>query len=246
VDGGAAGTTCHNTTCLHYYKLLTHDKYFNYAGKKTHLIVDEGYLCVAVCIKVQTTPIRFMVHSYHTATIPIAVLSPGRTVLRHSSRFDAYTVYTDHVTGRGYAKFHGICSTADVEVPDIVWGVLLYAQASRPVITDYAARPINTLNASDDIAVGLNHITISAKCFLWKCLGHVNPRKLDNMHKSVEGIPIISMPSDIDKCTTCWIFKIRRSDCGSQGTRQDTTVTGQGILMEWGFICYHSKTKDRY
>jgi hypothetical protein len=114
VDGGAAGTTCHDATCLHDYKLLTRDKYFNDAGKKTHRSVGEGYLRVAVCIKGQTTPSHFMVHSYHAPTTPITVLSPGRTVLRHSSRFDAHTVYTNHLSGRGYAKFHSIGPITDV------------------------------------------------------------------------------------------------------------------------------------
>jgi hypothetical protein len=66
------------------------------------------------------------------------------------------------------------------------------------------------------------------------------------MHKSVKGIPKVSMPSNVDKCMTCWICKIRRSDHGYQDTRQDATVTGQGISMYWGFICHHSKTKGRY
>jgi hypothetical protein len=82
--------------------------------KKSHRSVGEGYLRVAVCIKGHTTPSQFMVHSYHTSTIPINVLSPGRTVLCHSSRFDAHTVYTNHVSGRGYATFHSIGPIMDV------------------------------------------------------------------------------------------------------------------------------------
>jgi hypothetical protein len=169
---------------------------------------------------------------------------PGRTVLCHSSHLDAHIVYTNNVTGRGYVKFYGICSTADVEVTGIVWGVLLYAQASQPVITAYVTRP-NTLNVSNN-TIGVNHTTATAEHILWdQRLGHVNPRKLADMHKSVKGIPKISMPSDVDKCMTCWICKIRRSDRGSQYTRQGATVTGQGISMDWGFICHHSKTKGR-
>jgi hypothetical protein len=234
VDGGAEGTTYHDATCLHDYKVLTRDKYFNDAGKKTHRSVGEGYMRVAVCIKGQTTPSHFMVHSYHTPTIPITVLSPGRTVLRHSSRFDAHTVYMNHVSGRGYAKFHGIGPITDVEVPGIVRGVLLYAQASRPAITAYIARPIHAIHVSpDDVADAVNHTPATAERVLWhQRLGHVNPRKLADLHKSVRGIPKITMPSDVEKCTTCWVCKIRRSDRGSQDTRQDATVTGQGISMD--------------
>jgi hypothetical protein len=95
--------------------------------------------------------------------------------------------------------------------------------------------------------VEVNHIAATAERVLWhQRLGHVNQRKLADMHKSVKGIPKISMPSDIDKRMTCWICKIRLSDRGSQDTRQDATVIGQGISVDWGFICHHSKTKGRY
>jgi hypothetical protein len=247
VDGGAAGTTFHDASCLHDYKVFTRDNFFNDAGKKTHRSVGEGYLRVAVCVKGQTVPSHFMIHSYHTPTIPITVLSPGRTVLRHYSHLDAHIVYTNHVTGRGYAKLHGISSNGDIEVPGIVRGVLLYAQATRPAIVAYVAQPVYSLDAPDDVLMDVHHISATAARVLWhQRLGHVNPRKLADMHKSARGIPKVSMPSDVDKCMTCWICKIRRSDRGSQDTRQDSTVTGQGISMDWGFICHHSKTKGRY
>jgi hypothetical protein len=201
VDGGAAGTTCSDATCLYDYKLLTRDTYFNNAGKKTHRSVGEGYLRVVVYIKGKTTPSHFMVHSYHTYTIPITVLSPGRTVLRHSSRFD---VYTNHVSGRGYAKFHSIGPITDEDVPGIIRGVLLYAQASRSAITAYVARPIHAIPVlPDDVPDAVNHIPAAAERVLWhQRLGHVNPWKLADLHKSVKGIPKITMPSDVDRCMT--------------------------------------------
>jgi hypothetical protein len=145
---------CHDATCIRDYKLLTWNKYFKDAGKKTHRSVGERYICVAVCIKGQTTPSHFMVQSYHMPMIPINVLSRGHIMLHHSSCFHVHTLYTNHVTGQGYAKFHGIYSTADVEVPEILWGVLLYSQDSRPAITAYMMCPINTLDVSDDMDGG--------------------------------------------------------------------------------------------
>jgi hypothetical protein len=202
VYGGAEGTTCHDVTFFHDYKLLTRDKYFNDAGNKTHRSVGEGYLRGAVCIKGQTTPSHFMVHSYHMPTIPITVLSPGRTMLRHSSRFDVHTVYMNHVSRRGYAKFHGIGPITDVEVPGIVRGVLMYAQAYRPAIiayVAYVARPINAIPVSpDDVADAVNYIPVAAERVLWhQRIGHVNPRKLADLHKYVKSIPKITMPSDV-------------------------------------------------
>jgi hypothetical protein len=95
----------------------------------------------------------------------------------------------------------------------------------------------------------VNHITAVDERVLWhQCPGHVNPRKLADLHKSVKGIPKTLMPIDVDKCMTCWICKSRRSDRGSQDTQQDATVTGQGISKDWGFVCHHSitKTNGRY
>jgi hypothetical protein len=94
---------------------------------------------------------------------------------------------------------------------------------------------------------GVNHITTAVERVLWhQCIDHVNPQKRADMHKSVKGIPKISMTSDVDKCMTFWIRKIRRSDRGSRDTRHDATVAGQGITMDWSFICHHSKTKGQY
>jgi hypothetical protein len=251
VDGGATGMTFNDATCLHEYTLLTRDKYFKDAGNKTHRSVEEGYLRVAVCVKGQTIPSH--TQPFHSPlvphpTIPITVLSPGRTALHHFSRFDAHTVYTNHASGRGYAKFHVIGSITYVEVPKIVQGVQRYAQASHPAIKAYVARPIYAIPVSPDhVPNAVNHIPADAECLLWhQLLGQVNPRKLADLHKYVKRIPKITMPSDVDKCMTCWVYKIRRYDCGSQDTRQDATLTGQGISMDWGFICHNSKTKGRY
>jgi hypothetical protein len=123
---------CLDKTCLHDYKVLSRDNFFNNVGKTTHRAIGEGYLCLAVCTKGDAQPSHFMVHSYHTPTIPITILSPGRTVLWHSTLFGTHTVYTNHVTGKGYAQFHVISGNKYTQIPGIIRGVLVYAQAVRP------------------------------------------------------------------------------------------------------------------
>jgi hypothetical protein len=71
-------------------------------------------------------------------------------------------------------------------------------------------------------------------------------RKLSELHKHVDGIPKIALPTDIEGYPSCWVCKIRRTNRGSADTRQDATVVGQGISMDWGFIFQRSKTKGRY
>jgi hypothetical protein len=127
-------------------------------------------------------------------------------------------VYTNQVTGPGYVKFHGIFSTADADVPGIVWGVLLCSQASKPAITAYDTRPINTLDVSDDMAVGVDHITTAAERVLWhQRLGHVNPRKLSDMHKSgIYHMHCIwqAMTSEMDLCVKSLMDKVSTTPTG--------------------------------
>jgi hypothetical protein len=42
------------------------------------------------------------------------------------------------------------------------------------------------------------------------------------------------------------VVQVRRTNNGSADTREDTSVGGQGISMDWGFIFQRSKTKGRY
>jgi hypothetical protein len=66
------------------------------------------------------------------------------------------------------------------------------------------------------------------------------------LHKHVDGIPYIYMPSDAEHCTTCWLCRIRRSDRGSHDTRQNTTLVGQVLFLDWRFNYHQSKTEGRY
>jgi hypothetical protein len=200
VDGGDAGSTCHDASWIHGYKPLTRDKYFNDAKNHTHKSVGEGYICLATYTKGVTK--HFMIHLYHTPSIKITVLSPGRTVLRHPKQFDAHTIYTSHVTGKGYTTFHGTDGTEDVKVPGIVRGVLLYAQALRPAIGNYIAQPMTPMEP-DEMGDKICHLSVHATRILWhQRMGHVHMHKLSDLHKHVGGIPQIAMPSDAEHCTT--------------------------------------------
>jgi hypothetical protein len=77
-------------------------------------------MCLAVCSMGGATPSHVMVHSYHTLSIPITVLSLGRTILRHPKRFDVHTVYNNHVMVKGYSLFRGIGGKNDIQIPGII------------------------------------------------------------------------------------------------------------------------------
>jgi hypothetical protein len=93
----------------------------------------------------------------------------------------------------------------------------------------------------------LNHISAGAEQILWhQRLGHINFRKLSELHKYVDDVPKIAMPSDIDNCMTYWSCKIKRAARGSADTQQDATLIGEGISVDWRFACQRYKTKGRY
>jgi hypothetical protein len=160
VDGVAAGSTCHDASFLHGYKLLARDKYFSDAGKHTHKSIGEGYICLATTVQGATK--HFIIHSYHTPIIKITILSPGRTVLHHRKEFDSHTIYTKHVTGKGYTTFHGTNGTSDVRIPGIIRGVLVYVQALLPALTNYVTRPLKPCE-SDDMDDKICHLSAHAK-----------------------------------------------------------------------------------
>jgi hypothetical protein len=70
--------------------------------------------------------------------------------------------------------------------------------------------------------------------------------KLSELHKHVEGIKNIALPTYIDGCPSCWVCDIHRTNGGSGDTHKDKNALGQGTSMDCGFIVQRSKTKGRY
>jgi hypothetical protein len=205
-----------------------------------------GYLCIAVCTKGESQSSHFMLHSYHTPLIPITVLSPGITVHGNPMRFYAHTVHTKHVTGKGYAQFHGIGRNKDTQIPGITRAILLYTQDIRPESTMHVDGPIVHLQEKNDV-MDLYHISAGAKRIIWhQRLGRINFCKLSELHKHVDGVPRTAMPSDVDNCMTFWACKIKRVARGSADTRKDAILIKEGISVDWGLIFQGSKTKGRY
>jgi hypothetical protein len=107
---------------------------------------------------------------------------------------------------------------------------------------------VSSINALPEPEANVvTHLSTTATRVLWhQRLGRVHHRNLSELHKHVKGILNITMPLDVDSCSTCIMSKIRRADRGSHGTRKDATIAGQEISMDWGFICQRSKNLERY
>eukprot|EP00957_Ditylum_brightwellii_P069674 5291588-Ditylum_brightwellii.AAC.1 len=46
------------------------------------------------------------IHSWHTPTIPMTVISPGEVVHQHKKLYKPTTIYCDEDAQTGYVKFH--------------------------------------------------------------------------------------------------------------------------------------------
>jgi hypothetical protein len=185
------------------------------------------------------------IHCYHTPTLPVTVLSRGRFVTRHESKYEAQKIYANNRTKRGYARIHGLVDVQDIFITGIVHGVLLYSRASSP----YSNRPasISPIENGDCNIDTVNHLTVEAtRVLLHQRLGYMHFRKLSDLHKHVDGITKIALPIDIDGCPSCWVCKICCTNRGSADTPKDATVFGQELYIDWGFIVQRSNTKVRY
>eukprot|EP00957_Ditylum_brightwellii_P055930 4237964-Ditylum_brightwellii.AAC.1 len=60
-----------------------------------------------------------------------------------------------------------------------------------------------------------------------------------------DGIPKIKNPTNIDKYDTCLTCKMWKAVKSHGDIRKGTEVTGQGLLLDWGFIVQKSKNQDR-
>jgi hypothetical protein len=114
-----------------------------------------------------------------------------------------------------------------------------------PCPDDSCLKVNNITGYSDDIKV--SYMTDIVVRTLWHhCLNHSHFRRVSQMHKHVDGVPKIKKTQDTEGCATCWACKMRNSQKGSRYKREDATVVGQGIGMDFGFIVQKSCNKEQY
>jgi hypothetical protein len=98
VDGGDGGRTTHMKGYLHGYKCITSRKVFHDSGKRTRISVGEGYMKLLCGSNYVSDDTHICIHCYHTPNMHVAVLSPGRFVIRHSNKYR--NVQSMRTTGR--------------------------------------------------------------------------------------------------------------------------------------------------
>jgi hypothetical protein len=245
MDGGAQTSTCHLRYLIHKFEVIKVDKRLYDAGNHPHKAEGQGYLKVVASRTSDNEDHFSMFRVWFTPTLPSIIIFPGEIVRRHPSRFVAYSSYSNPSKKTGHVRLMGIDTASDLYLPGRTKQMLLWSLPLVPAPATAGLR-INSLTGYDD-GVKISYMSDRATRILWhQRLNHAHFRRVSQMHKHVDGVPKIKEPQDTDGCSTCWACKMRYAYKGCRDTRDDATVVGQGIGLDFGFIVQRSKNKDRY
>ncbi len=86
----------------------------------------------------------------------------------------------------------------------------------------------------------------SALQMLWhQRLGHLNFRRLLEMHRSVKGMPKFTLSTELEGCPICLAAKLRKAPKGTETTMRATTCN-QGLSIDFGFMVQKSRDSTRH
>ncbi|KAI2512045.1 hypothetical protein MHU86_2333 [Fragilaria crotonensis] len=86
----------------------------------------------------------------------------------------------------------------------------------------------------------------SALRMLWhQRLGHINFRRLSEMHRFVKGMPQFKLPTELEECPICLAAKLRKTPKGT-GTTMRATTCNQGLSIDFGFMVQKSRDSIRH
>ena len=87
----------------------------------------------------------------------------------------------------------------------------------------------------------LHHLGRDQLRILWhQRLGHMHSRRVSNMHRYADGIPKVSIATELEKCPICIQAKLRKANRGQTDSRH-ATQCNQGLSIDFGFIVQKSK-----
>ena len=91
---------------------------------------------------------------------------------------------------------------------------------------------------SDDMS--MNILTYEQQRDLWHMrLGHINGRKIGNLHEAADGIPKFQRPDELHKCPMCIQAKLHKSH-RNQTEPLECTTCWQDIQVDFGFFVQKS------
>jgi hypothetical protein len=117
--------------------------------------------------------------------------------------------------------------------------------AQRPVILD-ADDNFPEFSPSSLETYTVRSLSRSALHMLWhQRLGHINFRRLSEMHRFVKGMPQFQIPTELEGCPICLAAKLRKAPKGTETTMRATTCN-QGLSIDFGFMVQKSRDSIRH
>ena len=117
--------------------------------------------------------------------------------------------------------------------------------AQRPTILDADVHFPEFSSGSSETYV-VRSLSRSALRMLWhQRLGHINFRRLSEMHRFVKGMPQFKVPTELEGCPICLAAKLRKAPKGTETTMRATTCN-QGLSIDFGFMVQKSRDSVRH
>ncbi|KAI2508393.1 Retrotransposon gag protein [Fragilaria crotonensis] len=115
----------------------------------------------------------------------------------------------------------------------------------RPELLD-AMDPFPEFSPASNEVYTIRSLSRSALRMLWhQRLGHINFRRLSEMHRFVKGMPQFTVPTEIEGCPICLAPKLRKAPSGT-GTTMRATTCNQGLSIDFGFMVQKSRNSIRH
>ena len=118
--------------------------------------------------------------------------------------------------------------------------------AQRPTLLDGDVHFPEFSSAVPTEAFAVRSLSRSALRMLWhQRLGHINFRRLSEMHRFVKGMPQFQIPTELEGCPICLAAKLRKAPKGI-GTTMRATACNQGLSIDFGFMVQKSRDSARH
>jgi hypothetical protein len=99
MDGGAQTSTCHLRYLIHKFEVINFKKH-------PHKAQGQGYLKVVTSQTSGNEDHFSLIHIWSTPKLPSIIISPGEIVQRHTTRFAAYSSYSNPSKNVGHVHLN--------------------------------------------------------------------------------------------------------------------------------------------
>ena len=135
---------------------------------------------------------------------------------------------------------------AILDVDDCGFPEFSHSSAQCPATLDADDRCFPEFSHSSAETYIVRSLSRSALRMLWhQRLGHINFRRLSEMHRFVKGMPQFKVPTELEGCPICLAAKLRKAPKGTETSMRATTCN-QGLSIDFGFMVQKSRDSVRH